>query len=291
MTTSPTTITTSPTTTAPGPDLAAVKAKQQKIWSSGDYTVIAGRIVLQSELLAEAADLRPGWDVLDVACGCGNATLAAARSGTRVVGVDYVPELLARGRARAAAEGLDVDFRLGDAEALPFPDASFDAVLSVFGSMFAPDHHRTAAEMIRVARPGGLLGLVTWTPDGFIGEMFRTISRHVPPPAGVASPLLWGTREHLAALFGSDAAEIRTLERTCVFRYASPEEFTDTFRRWYGPTHKAFEALDDTGRAALAADLTALARRWNRNLDGQPVALPSTYLETLITLRTPTATS
>lgn len=278
--------TTTPTSSA-GPDLAAVKARQQATWSNGDYSVIAGRIVLQSELLAEAADLRPGWRVLDVACGSGNAAIAAARSDTLVTGIDYVPELLDRGRARAAAEGLAVDFQLGDAENLPFDDASFDAVLSVFGSMFAPDHRRTADEMTRVARPGGVLGIVAWTPGGFIGEMFRTITRHVPAPAGLASPLLWGTEDHLAALFGAAAAEIRTVERTCVFRFASAEAFTETFRRWYGPTYTAFAALDDTGRAALAADLTDLARRWNRASSGRDrtVALPSTYLETVITLR------
>lgn len=276
-------------TTASGPDLAAVKAKQQKTWSSGDYSVIASRIVLQSELLAEAADLRPGWNVLDVACGSGNAAIAAARSDTRVIGVDYVPELLDRARERAAAEALAVDFQLGDAEELPFPAGSFDAVLSVFGAMFAPNHVRTAEEMIRVARPGGVIGLVAWTPDGFIGEMFRTISRHVPGPKGVASPMLWGTEDHLAELFGAAAATIRSVERTAVWRFATPEAFAETFRVWYGPTLKAFEALDDTGRGTLAADLADLARRWNRNPAGQPVALPSTYLETIITLRTAAA--
>ncbi len=268
-----------------GPDLAAVKSKQQKTWSSGDYSVIATRIVLQSELLAEAVDLRPGQRVLDVACGSGNAAIAAARSGTHVVGVDYVPELLARARERAAIEGLDVEFQAGDAENLPVPDGSFDAVLSVFGTMFAPDHVRTATEMTRAARPGGVLGLVSWTPDGFIGEMFRTISSHVPPPQGVRSGLLWGTEAHLDELFGAAAAEIRSVRRTAVFRFATPGEFTATFRRWYGPTLTAFEALDDAGQTALAADLDDLARRWNRNLDGNGVALPSTYLETVITLR------
>ncbi|MBL7549239.1 methyltransferase domain-containing protein [Frankia sp. AgB1.9] len=277
-------MTVSPTTTS-GPDLAAVKAKQQKTWSSGDYSVIGSRIVLQSELLVDAADLRPGWSVLDVACGAGNAAIAAARSDARVIGVDYVPELLARARERAAAEALAVDFQTGDAEALPFPAESFDAVLSVFGAMFAPDHARTADEMIRVTRPGGVIGLASWTPEGFIGEMFRTISSHVPAPKGVASPLLWGTADHLAELFGPAAAEIRSVERTCVFRFASPEDFAGTFRAWYGPTLKAFEALDDAGRTALAADLAGLARRWSRNPDGQTVALPSTYLETIITLR------
>ncbi|MDT3444312.1 MULTISPECIES: class I SAM-dependent methyltransferase [unclassified Pseudofrankia] len=274
-----------PTATATGPDLAAVKAKQQKTWSSGDFAVVGARIVLQSELLAEAADLRAGWRVLDVACGSGNAAIAAARSGTQAVGVDYVPGLLETARERAAVEGLDVEFRVGDAEDLPVPDGSFDAVLSVFGSMFAPDHRRAAAELVRAARPGGVIGLVSWTPSGFIGEMFRTITKHVPGPKGVPSPMLWGTDTHLAELFGDAAAEIRSVERTCVFRFASPEEFVGFFRRWYGPTLKAFEALDDDGRGDLGTDLADLARRWDRHQDGGSVALPSTYLETIISLR------
>jgi SAM-dependent methyltransferase len=272
-------------TTETGPDLAAVKAKQQKTWSSGDFAVVATRIVLQSELLAEAADLRPGWRVLDVACGSGNAAIAAARSGTASVGVDYVPELLDNARRRAAAEGLDVEFRVGDAEDLPVQDHSFDAVLSVFGSMFAPDHHRAAAELIRAARPAGVIGLVSWTPSGFIGAMFRTIAKHVPPPAGVASPMLWGTDDHLADLFGAAAAEIRSVERTCVWRFASAEEFVEYFRRWYGPTLKAFDALDERGREVLAADLAQLARQWDQRQDGDTIAIPATYLETIITLR------
>src|SRR6478735_9908108 len=174
-------------------DLAGIKAKQQKTWSSGDFSVVASRIVLVSELIAESADLRAGWRVLDVACGNGNATLAAARSGTHVVGVDYVPELLEDGRVRAAAGGLDVELRLGDAEDLPVETDSMDAVLSVFGTMFAPDHQRTADEIVRVARPGATVGLASWTPEGFIGRMFRVVGSHVTPPAGVASPLLWGT--------------------------------------------------------------------------------------------------
>jgi len=280
------TLTTSTTTSATaGPDLAAIKAKQQKTWSSGDFAVVAARIVLQSELLAEAADLRAGSRVLDVACGSGNAALAAARSGTTVVGVDYVPELLENARRRAEAEGLDVEFQLGDAEDLPVADGSFDTVLSVFGSMFAPDHRRAAAELVRAARPGGVIGLVSWTPSGFIGEMFRTITKHAPGPKGVQSPMLWGTDEHLTDLFGEAAAEIRSVERTCVWRFATPMEFVDFFRNWYGPTFKAFEALDDTGRAALAADLADLASRWDRNQDGGSIAVPAAYLETIITLQ------
>ena len=262
----------------------SIKARQQKTWASGDYAVIASRIVLASELLADAADLRAGWEVLDVACGNGNATLAAARSGTHAIGIDYVPELLEDGRERAVAEGLDVEFRLGDAEDLPVPDGYFDAVLSVFGAMFAPDHQRAADEIVRVTRPGGTVGLASWTPDGFIGQMFDVITRHVPAPAGVASPLLWGTEQHLSDLFGAVVADARSVQRTCTWRFTSPEEFVWFFRRWYGPTLKAFEVLDDDGRAALAADLADLARHWDRNHGGS-IAIPATYLETILTLR------
>lgn len=274
------------TTTIPtaAPDLAAVKTKQQAMWASGDFSVIASRIVLTSELLADTADLRAGSRVLDVATGNGNAAIAAARSGTRVIGVDYVPALLEDGRARALAEGLDVEFRLGDAEDLPVETDSVDAVLSVFGAMFAPDHERTAAEVVRVVRPGGTVGLASWTPDGFIGQMFRVISAHVPPPAGVASPLLWGTEAHLRELFGDSLAELRSQERICTFRATSPEEFVGLFRRWYGPTVKAFEALAEPDRAALAAELTALARDHDVHRDGGSIAIPAAYLESVITL-------
>jgi ubiquinone/menaquinone biosynthesis C-methylase UbiE len=274
------------TTISTRPDLSTIKARQQKTWASGDFAVVASRIVLVSELLADTADLRAGWRVLDVACGNGNAALAAARSGARVVGVDYVPALLVDGRERAVAEGLDVEFQLGDAENLPAGDASFDAVLSVFGTMFAPDHQRTADEVVRVTRPGGTVGLASWTPDGFIGEMFRVITRHVPGPTEVQSPLMWGTSQHLAELFGDAVTNVRSVERTCSFRFTSADEFVAFFRRWYGPTLKAFEALDEAGRAALAADLTDLARRCDRyGGDGGSVALPARYLETVLTVR------
>ena len=273
-------------TTAPTkPDLSTVKARQQKTWASGDYAVVASRIVLVSELLADSADLRAGWRVLDVASGNGNTTLAAARSGTHVVGVDYVPELLEDGRQRALAEGLDVEFRLGDAEDLPVEDDSFDAVISVFGTMFAPDHQRTADEIVRAARPGATVALASWTPSGFIGELFKTITSYVPGPPGVSSPMLWGTEDHVENLFGDSIARIRSVERISTFRFGSPEDFVSFFRRWYGPTLKAFEALDDKGRAALAKDLATLARRFDRYGDGGSVALPSTYLESVITLR------
>jgi len=266
-------------------DLTALKAKQQKTWSSGDFAVVASRIVLVSEQLADTADLRAGSDVLDVACGNGNATIAAARSGTRAVGVDYVPSLLEDGRARAAAEGLDVEFRLGDAEDLPAPDDSFDAVLSVFGTMFAPDQQRAADEVLRVAKPGATVGLVSWTPDSFIGDMFRVISSYVTPAPGVASPFLWGTRDHLRDLFGDAVGSSYHVERVCTWHFTAPEEFVAFFRRWYGPTLKAFEALDEDGRAAMADDLAALARRADRRQDGGPIAVPATYLESVLTLR------
>jgi len=272
------------TTATARTDLSVIKARQQRTWASGDYAVIASRIVLVSELLADAADLQAGWRVLDVACGNGNAALAAARSGTHAIGVDYVPELLEGGRARAVAEGLDVEFRLGDAEDLPVADGSFDAALSVFGAMFAPDHHRAAHEIIRATRSGGTVGLASWTPDGFIGQMFGVITRHVPAPPGTASPLLWGTEQHLSDLFGAVSADAESVRRTCTWRFTSPEEFVSFFRRWYGPALKAFEALDEDGRAALAADLARLARDWDLNYGGS-IAIPATYLETILTLR------
>jgi ubiquinone/menaquinone biosynthesis C-methylase UbiE len=272
------------TTATARADLSVIKARQQKTWASGDYAVIASRIVLASELLADAADLQPGWEVLDVACGNGNATLAAARSGTHVTGIDYVPELLEGGRARAVAEGLDVEFRLGDTEDLPVPDGYFDAALSVFGVMFAPDHQQAANEIIRAVRPGGTVGLASWTPDGFIGQMFGVITAHVPGPPGVASPLLWGTEQHLSGLFDAEVADARSARRTCTWRFTSPEEFVSFFRRWYGPALKAFEVLEEDGRTALARDLAQLARHWDRNRGGS-IAIPATYLETILTLR------
>src|SRR5262245_34979035 len=186
---------------ASSPDLAAVKAKQQATWASGDFSVVAARIVISAELLCEAANLQAGWSVLDVATGSGNAAIAAARRGCRAVGADYVPALLAAGRLRARAEHLDVEFVDGDAENLPFPDASFDAVLSIYGAMFAPDHRKTAAELIRVCRPGGVIGLASWTPTGFIGEMFRLVGRYIPAAPGLTPPVRWGDEAHLRSIF------------------------------------------------------------------------------------------
>jgi ubiquinone/menaquinone biosynthesis C-methylase UbiE len=272
------------TTTTTQPNLSLVKARQQQTWASGDFAVVASRIVLVSELLADGMDLHAGWRVLDVACGNGNATLAAARAGTTAVGIDYVPALIESARARAVSEGLDADFHVGDAEALPFGDDEFDAVLSVFGSMFAPDHRRTAAEMLRVTKAGGRIALASWTPDGFIGQMVRIVSRYVAPPPGVTSPLLWGTTEHLTTLFGSQVAEVSSTERVCTFRFTSAEEFVAFFRRWYGPTLKAFETLGEADQHKLAADLAALARAHDAHRTGD-VAIEATYLETVLTLQ------
>jgi ubiquinone/menaquinone biosynthesis C-methylase UbiE len=266
------------------PDFEAIKQRQQQAWASGDFSVVAARIMLVAEHLVDTADLHAGWRVLDVATGSGNAAIAAARLGSQVVGVDYVPALLERGRKRAAAEGLEVELLEGDAEALPFPDSFFDAVISVFGSMFAPDHEQAAAELARVCRPGGTIALASWTPDGFIGELFRTVSKHMPPPAGLQSPMLWGTEEHLRELFGDRIESLDVMERTFTWRFTSPEELVTFFRLWYGPTLKAFAALEDTKRDALELDLIELANRFDR-LGGDAIAVPATYTEAVAVRR------
>jgi ubiquinone/menaquinone biosynthesis C-methylase UbiE len=266
------------------PDLNAIKHRQQQAWASGDFAVVASRIVLVAEQLCDTADLRAGWRVLDVATGSGNAAIAAARLGCEAVGVDYVPALLEHGRVRAEIEGLGVELLAGDAEALPFPDASFEAVTSVFGCMFAPDHAQAAAELLRVCRPGGTIALANWTPDGFIGELFRTMAAHVPQPPGLQPPMLWGTEEHLRELFGEAIAWLEVAERTFTFRFRSAEEFVGFFRTWYGPTLKAFAALEGAARDALERDLVELARRSDR-LSGDAIAIPATYIEAVAVTR------
>jgi ubiquinone/menaquinone biosynthesis C-methylase UbiE len=268
------------TTEAIALDLEAVKERQQTMWASGDFHAVAALIQPVAEDLCEAVDLRADWRVLDVATGSGNAALAAARRGCDVVGIDYVPALLARGRRRAEAEGLDIDLVEGDAESIPFPDASFDAVLSVYGAMFAPDHEKTFAELARVCRPGGRIGLATWTPDGFIGEMLKVVGTHVPPAPGVASPLLWGTEAYLTEMLGDFVDALACTERTFSFRFRSAEAFVEFFRTYYGPTLKAFEAVGDAGRDALFGDLVALVRRHAGTSSG-PVTIPATWLETV----------
>jgi ubiquinone/menaquinone biosynthesis C-methylase UbiE len=277
-------VSTKPASPVPAPDLSAVKARQRGAWSSGDYAVVGTTLQIVGESLCEALDLHSGERVLDVAAGNGNASLAAARRWCEVVSTDYVPSLLERGRERAAAERLDIEFREADAEALPFDDGSFDVVVSTFGAMFAPDAPRVAAEMLRVCRPGGRIGLANWTPQGFIGQLFKTIGRHVPPPAGVASPALWGTRERIDELFRAQAVRIETASRHYAFRYRSPAHWLQVFRDFYGPVLKAFAALDDAGQTALAGDLFDLIGSYNRALDGSMV-VPSEYLEIVITRR------
>jgi ubiquinone/menaquinone biosynthesis C-methylase UbiE len=266
------------------PDLAAVKQRQHGAWSSGDYAIVGTTLQIVGEQLCEALDLRAGSKVLDVAAGNGNATLAAARRWCDVTSTDYVPALLKRGRERAAAEHLTVEFREADAEALPFADASYDVVLSTFGVMFTPDQDKAASELARVCKSGGKIGLANWTPQGFIGQLFKTIGKHLPPPAGVKSPALWGTTARLAEMFGSEASEIVAEPRMFVFRYRSPDHWLDVFKSYYGPMLKAFAALDETGQAALRRDLMALLGEFNHADDGT-VVVHSEYLEIVISKR------
>jgi SAM-dependent methyltransferase len=265
-------------------DFASVKARQQATWASGDFAAIGRTTLIVAELLAEAADVRAGERVLDVAAGSGNASLAAARRFARVTSTDYVPRLLERGAQRAQAEGLTIEFREADAEALPFADGSFDVVLSTFGAMFAPEHGRAARELLRVVRPGGRIGLANWTPEGFIGRLFGVIGAELPPPAGLESPALWGTETHVVALFGARAADIRCARRHFNFRYASPAHWLQVFRDYFGPTHRAFAALDPRGQARLADAITALLTEFN--VAGRDsLVVPGEYLEVVIHVR------
>lgn len=263
-------------------DLRAVTQLQQKVWSEGDFGRIGSTSVIAAEQLCEAANVRVGERVLDVACGHGNVALAAARrTWEPVVGLDYVPELLERGRERAAAERFEIEFVEGDAQEMPFEDESFDAVLSTFGVMFAPDHQRAADELLRVCRRGGRIGLANWMPEGFVGEMFKTVSGHAPPPAGVAPPPLWGTEEHLRKLFGDRISELRAERRTFNQRFRSADHWLDFFRAWFGPIKMAFQRVGPQGEEALAADLRSLLERYN--VDETTLVLPSVYLEVVAT--------
>jgi ubiquinone/menaquinone biosynthesis C-methylase UbiE len=265
-------------------DLPALKLRQQAAWASGDYAVVGVTLQLVGELLAEACDLRYDEEVLDVAAGNGNATLAAARRGCKVISTDYVPALLARGADRARAEGFDVAFQVADAEALPFADASFDAVLSTFGVMFAPDHDLAASELARVCRPGGRIGLANWTPKSLVGRMFKTLARYIAPPPGAQPASLWGLEAHLHSLFGRDATTISVTPRVHNFRYRSARHFIEVLRNWYGPVHKAFAALPGEQAMALETELAGLMDSMNRAGPGSLV-IPSEYLEIVITRR------
>ena len=264
------------------PDLKALKARQQAAWSSGDYALIGTTLQIVGEELCEALDVRSGQKVLDVAAGNGNASLAAARRWCDVTATDYVPALLERARERAAAERLDIEFREADAEALSFPDASFDVVVSTFGVMFAPDQDRAAAEMVRVCKRGGKIGLANWTPEGFIGQLFKTIGKHVAPTPGAKSPALWGTRARIGELFERHATSVSSAARDFVFRYRSPQHWLEVFKTYYGPVLKTFAALEPAAQAALERDLIALIDRFNRSGDSSMV-VPSEYLEIVIT--------
>jgi SAM-dependent methyltransferase len=266
----------------PATDLAAVKTRQRAAWSTGNYAVVGTTLQLVGENLCEALDVRSGARVLDVAAGNGNATLAAARRWCEVTSTDYVPSLLESGRERAQAEGHAVKFQEADAENLPFADASFDAVLSTFGVMFTPNQDQAATELARVCKPGGRIGLANWTPDSFIGQLFKTIGKYVPPAPGVRSPALWGTQGRLEELFGASAREIRCTSREFAFRYRSPAHWIEVFRTYYGPMNKAFGALDADKQAAFTQDLLALMESGNRSGDATLV-LPSEYLEVVIT--------
>lgn len=278
------TLTTSQVRDPAQPDLAALKTRQQGIWSSGDYAVVGTTLQIVGEQLCEALDVRAGQKVLDVAAGNGNASLAAARRWCNVISTDYVPALLVRGRERAAAERLKIEFQEADAEALPFDDGSFDAVMSTFGVMFTPDQDKAAAELMRVCRPGGQIGLANWTPDGFIGQVFKTLGKHLPPPAGVKSPALWGTPARIEELFGAQASSIKAESRHFVFRYRSAEHWLQVFKSYYGPLLRAFSTLEPTAQAALSSDLVAQIDRFNRS-DDAGMVVPSEYLEIVITRR------
>ena len=269
-------------TPAATPNYAAIKQKQQATWASGDFAVVGTTLQIVGESLAEAADIRADERVLDVAAGNGNATLAAARRFAHVTSTDYVPALLDKGRDRATAEGLAVRFLEADVEELPFADRTFDAVLSTFGAMFAPNHRRTADEMTRVLRPGGRLALANWTPEGFIGRLFKVIGAHVAPPAGLTSPAMWGNERYVAGLFGGRVAALRAERRIFNFRYRSAAHWLQVFRDYYGPTHKAFAALDDAGQRALESDITALLDELN-TAGAASLVVPAEYLEIVIT--------
>jgi ubiquinone/menaquinone biosynthesis C-methylase UbiE len=277
---------TSTATAAPQvqPDLEVLKARQHGAWSSGDYAVVGTTLQIVGEELCEALDIRSGQKVLDVAAGNGNVSLAAARRWCEVVSTDYVPGLLARGKLRAQADGVEIEFKEADAEALPFADAAFDVVVSTFGVMFTPNQDRAAAELTRVCKRGGKIGLANWTPEGFIGQVFRTLGKYLPPPSGAKSPALWGTEARIKEMFGASASAIHAERRHFVFRYRSAEHFMDIFKSYYGPILKAFAALNADNQQKLQQDLMALIGTMNRADDGTMI-VPSEYLEVVVVKR------
>ena len=260
------------------PSMGAIKERMHKIWTSGEYARIGNPLVLIGELLCEAVDLHSGERVLDVATGSGNTAISAARRFCEVTGMDLAPESIEHARRRAEAEGMDITFEVGDAEDLSYPDASFDVVVSTIGVMFCPNQEKAAAELLRVCKPGGKIGLASWTPEGFTGSMLRVVGKHVAPPPGLKPPSLWGTEERLRELLGEGVSSLSTTQRTYNFRYPSAEHFVDWFRNYYGPTVKAFAALEPEGQEALERDLRGLLEDRNTSGDGTLV-VPSDYLE------------
>ncbi len=263
-------------------DFNAIKRRQQATWASGDFAIIGTTLQVVGESLAEAVDVRAGERVLDVAAGNGNASLAAARRFARVTSTDYVPHLLEKGAARAKAEGVEISFEVADAENLPFAGGAFDVVLSTFGVMFTPEHQRAAQELLRVTRGGGRIGLANWTPEGFLGDLFRLVGGFIAPPTGTRSPMLWGSEPYIVELFGPQAADLRCARRHFNFRYRSTAHWLEVFRTFYGPTHKAFGALDATRQALLSAAITELLHRWNV-AGPASLVVPGEYLEVVIT--------
>jgi len=265
-----------------GPDLEAIKQKQQATWATGDFSVVAARIVFSAEQLCESADLQAGWKVLDVATGSGNAAIAAAHRGCIATGSDYVPALLERGKLRAASEQLKVEFVVADTENLPFADGSFDAVTSIYGSMFSPNHARAAAEILRVCKPGGRIALASWTPEGYAGQMFKLFAKYVPPAPGLNPPVLWGTEPHLKTIFGSAIKSIKSNVRQAIMRFKSPEDKIEVFKAFFGPTVKSFAALAPDKQAELTREWRGLILKFDRNKASGPVAVASDYLESVI---------
>ncbi|CAN5504361.1 MAG: class I SAM-dependent methyltransferase [Actinomycetota bacterium] len=266
------------------PDMSAVKERMRKVWTSGEYARIGNPLVLIGELLCEAADLRSGDNVLDVATGSGNTAISAARRFCDVTGMDLAPESIEHARRRAEAEGMGITFDVGDAEDLSYPDASFDVVLSTIGVMFCPNQEKAAGEMLRVCRPGGKIGVASWAPDGFTGQMLKTVGKHVPPPPGIKPPSLWGTEERFTELLGEGVSSLDATRRSYVFRYPSAGHFVEWFRDYYGPTVRAFAALDPDGREALAKDLGDLLESWNTSGD-DTLVVSSDYLEAVAVRR------
>ncbi len=264
------------------PDYQAVTEIQRATWASGDFHEIARQNVAMAEALCEAADPHAGERVLDVACGSGTAALVAGRRYCEVTGIDYVPALIERAKKRATAEALDVEFRVGDAQALPFADASFDLVLSVYGVQFAPDQKQAASELLRVCRPGGRIGLASPTPEGWSGDFFATHGRYVPPPPEVASPLRWGTRDGIAELLRSGTRTIESEPRPTLQYYRSVEHAVEVFSTYFGPTIRALEAVDPHAREQLRSDLATVFARYNRAKDSSAV-IENTYLQSIAT--------